>query len=181
MARIFYTILVGLVGAALIHIIVLLMIPSYAKQGLWQALAGRAELYQMVPFDATEPGQSHLPGTGDPLFTAIACRFDLEDGPLHLQSEKTTSFWSLSIRNPAGLSVYSLNERVSRDGKLDIVILTEQQMDGFKTDLDERFSNSILIETELGDGIAVLRAFQKDQTVADEVASFLKNSTCEPI
>ncbi len=58
----------------------------------------------------------------DPLVKEATCRFDLSNGPVHITTQRNVPYWSLSIYAPNGDNLYSLNDNVSNDRKLDLVI-----------------------------------------------------------
>ncbi len=63
-----------------------------------------------------------LQQTTDPLFLLKVCRFDLENGPVHLKASKTIQFWSLAAYTQTGTIFYSLNDRTAPDATLDLII-----------------------------------------------------------
>ena len=63
----------------------------------------------------------------DPLFSAIACRFDLDDGVVHVQAPGRVPFWSMSVYDRNGQNIFSFNDRTSADGRVNFVVLTPAQ------------------------------------------------------
>ncbi|MFP3649249.1 hypothetical protein, partial [Paraburkholderia sp. SIMBA_054] len=58
----------------------------------------------------------------DPLVQEATCRFDLADGPVHITTGANVPYWSLSIYAPNGDNLYSLNDSVSNESKLDLIL-----------------------------------------------------------
>ena len=52
MLRLLYALLVGIVGAGIVHIVVLLLVPSYSERDAWSRLSEMADLYGIAPLDA---------------------------------------------------------------------------------------------------------------------------------
>jgi uncharacterized membrane protein len=103
MARLFHALVLGLLGAGIVHIVVLLLVPAYSERDAWSALSQQANFYRPVRLDP--PGAPPLIGSLDPLTDAVACRFDLRDGVVQVRSEGSTPFWSISIHERTGLNI----------------------------------------------------------------------------
>ena len=127
MLRLFYVLLIGIIGAGIVHISVLLLLPQFSERDAWSSLAEAADFYKAVRIDAGD-GSPPIVKAVDPLFHAAACRFDLDEGPVHLRAPGSVPFWSVSIYNRAGQNVYSFNDRATDKGALDFVVLTSEQM-----------------------------------------------------
>jgi uncharacterized membrane protein len=179
MLRLLYAILLGLVGAALVHIVVLVLVPSFSSNDAWTRLAAQANLYHAIPFTA-ETGGDPVAKSVDPLFRAAACRFDLGEGFVHLKTDGRVPFWSVSIYDRSGENLYSLNDRVALKRNLDIVVITPADLIELKKNLPEELSGSVFVETEIGEAIAVVRAFVPNDTWLPTVASFLGGLSCSP-
>lgn len=177
MLRLLYALLLGLVGAALVHIVVLALVPSFSSNDAWTKLAMQANLYHVVPLTA-ETGEDPVVKSVDPLFRAAACRFDLDEGFVHLKTDGRVPFWSVSIYDRSGENLYSLNDRVALKRDLDIVVITRADLIELKKSLPEEFSGSVFVETQAGEAIAVVRAFVPDDTWLATVSSFLGGLSC---
>ena len=86
MHRLAFTLLAGLVGAGIVHIVVLLLLPQFSERDAWSRLAMAADLYRVVRIDANA-GQPPVVETLDPLFYAAACRFDLRSDAMYRAGE----------------------------------------------------------------------------------------------
>lgn len=178
MARLVHALLLGLVGAGIIHIVILLLVPSYSQRDAWTALSEQSNYYVATRLDP--PDAEPLIGSLDPLFDAIACRFDLADGPVRVHGDGGVPYWSLSVYDRAGQNVFSVNDRSSSTGALDFVVATPVQMIDLRNELPLAFSRSVFIEAAIGEGIAVLRAFVPDRSWEPTVAGYLRGVVCEP-
>ena len=126
MLRAFYAVLVGLVGAGIIHIAVLLLIPQFSDRDAWSRLAMAADFYRPVRIDPE--GMAPMASSSDPLFYASACRFDLAEGIVHVVGPGKAPFWSVSVYDRGGQNIYSFNDRTPPDGSLDFVVLSPALM-----------------------------------------------------
>ncbi len=176
MARLFRAILIGLVGAGIVHGVVLLLIPHVSETDVWARLAARAPLYEVVRIDPVAGANMlHLP---DPLFEAAACRIDLTEGIVHLRAEGDVPYWSMSIFDRMGQNIFSLNDRASGEGALDLLVATPAQLSGLRNSQDEDLGTAVFVETSVQEGIVVVRAFVPDPTFEPGVARYLAELDC---
>jgi uncharacterized membrane protein len=179
MHRLAYTILLGLFGAGIVHIAVLMLLPYYTERDAWSLLSQRSDYYAMTTIGgsgATTP----LVRSVDPLFSAVACRFDLADGVVHVVGDGTVPFWSMSVYDRNGQNIYSFNDRTAPDGKVDFVVLTPIQTIEVRKTLPESFVDAVFVEADLSEGIVVVRAFVPDPTWRSAIDTFLSGISCTP-
>jgi len=163
LARLAYAVLLGLLGAGIVHIVVLFLLPAVSERDAWSQLAAAAGLNRFVQLE-NDSGLAALTRSSDPHFMAAACRFDLTEGMVHVQAPGRTPFWSISIYNRTGDNIYSFNDRTSTEGELDLVLATPAQMLELRKELPAEFEQSIVIEVERPEGIIVVRRYVPDPT-----------------
>jgi uncharacterized membrane protein len=179
MLRLAYAVLLGVVGAGIVHIAVLLLLPTYTERDAWTRLAKAADLYAVVPADGTAGAQSVIE-VPDPLFRAVACRFDLDDGPIRLKAQGSVPFWSASIYDRSGQNVYNFNDHTAAGAALDFIIVTPEQMIEMRKDLPPELESSIFVEADVGEGMVVIRSFMPEQSWNGIVSAYLKSISCTP-
>ena len=177
MARLFYALLLGVLGAGIVHIVVLFLLPSMTDRDAWSRLSGAGDLYQTVPLDR-QRGPGRVLRAKDPLFEAVACRFNLNDGGVHLRAAGHVPFWSMSIYDRSGRNIYSFNDRTSANGSLDFVIATPLQMTEMRKNLPTEFEASVFVEADIGEGIVVIRSFVPDASWKPVISGYLDSVTC---
>ncbi|PRD45791.1 DUF1254 domain-containing protein [Phyllobacterium phragmitis] len=175
MGRLIQALLLGLIGAGIVHIAVLLLVPVYSDRNAWSRISAYGGSYRFHVLETETDGRG---GLHDPLFQEAACRFDLLDGPVRVTAAGNVPFWSVSIYNRSGENLYSFNDRTSTDGKLDLVIANPIQMIDLKKDLPEAAAQSILVEEDIGEGFVVIRGFTPDQSWQSSVRNFLSDADC---
>jgi len=180
MLRLLYAIVLGLVGAGIVHIAVLLMLPSYSERDIWSRLSAVAGPYAVVRLDSNALG-GRSPAPANPFLVPAACRFDLADGPVRVQSPDTIPFWSLAIYDNNGLNVFSITDRTATDRVLDIVTLSTEQMQQVRSGVPDELGRSVFIETGLEEGIVLVRVFAPDETWRGVVDAFLNEMSCSPV
>ena len=152
MRRLLYALLLGLVGAGIVHIVVLLLLPTLSERDAWSRLA---ECGRPLRRDAGRRLRTAAPPVveaPDPLFRAVACRFDLEDGPVWLRAEGTVPFWSASVYDRSGQNVYNFNDRTAAGAALDFVVVTSAQMIEMRKELPDELESSIFVEADIERG-----------------------------
>jgi uncharacterized membrane protein len=178
MRRLLHAILLGLLGAGIVHIVVLLLVPEFSERDAWSRLAMASDLYKMTRLDA-EAGGAPVVKSVDPLFYAAACRFDLTEGMVRVKAPGNVPFWSASVYDRNGHNVYSFNDHSATGGVLDAVVLTPAQMIEVRKDLPEELQGAIFVEASIGEGIFVIRTFVPDESRKPIVSRFLEQSSCE--
>jgi uncharacterized membrane protein len=177
MNRLAYALLVGLVGAGIVHISVLFLLPHFTERDAWSQLSQVADFYTPTSITGTT-ATTPLVRSVDPLFSAIACRFDLDDGVVHVQAPGRVPFWSMSVYDRNGQNIFSFNDRTSADGRVNFVVLTPAQTIEVRKQLPEEFVNSVFVESDIDEGIVVVRAFVPDRTWRTAIDDFLSGVSC---
>jgi uncharacterized membrane protein len=176
MVRLFHALALGLLGAGIVHIVVLLLVPAWSERDAWSALSQQANFYRPVRLDP--PGAPPLIGSLDPLVDAVACRFDLRDGVVQVRTEGSVPFWSISVHERTGLNIYSLNDGSSPQGRFDFVVGTPVQMIALRNAMPPELENAVFIEADTAEGILVVRAFAPDETWEPSVSAWLASVEC---
>jgi uncharacterized membrane protein len=180
MGKLVRTLLFGLVGAAIVHIAVVLLVPHYSDRNAWSRISAYGGDWQFHTMTGgTRSGTTPL--AFDPLFQAAACRFDLTDFPAHITGVGTLPYWSISVYNRQGENIYSINDRTAIADQLDLVVATPLQMIELNKSKPLSAKNSVLIEADMDEGFVVIRSFVPDASWSGQVAAFLKNANCSPL
>ena len=176
-AKLLHATLLGLIGAGIVHIVILFLLPDMSPRDAWSRLARQAETYQISTY-AADSVISGPAGVADPFFQAVACRFDLTDGVTHVHREGRVPYWSASVYDRGGRNLYSLNDRSATDGQLDLVVLTPDQMVDMRKSPVEELQNAIFVEAPISEGIVVIRGFAPDGSWARTVSEYLNAIEC---
>ena len=178
MKRLLYISLIALVLGGIIHILVVLLIPSNSSKDAWATLANKGEPWSFSVIAA--PGantQGNLPLV-DPSFGVAACRFDLSVAPLVVETEGKLPFWSVALFDRRGENIYSFNDRTAIGRRLYMIVVDPVQMARLRRNPPEDAERAVLIETELKEGFVMIRALQEDETQSAVVRRFLEKATC---
>lgn len=191
MGKILFAIVVGLVGAAVVHIAVIFAMPRVADNDAWARLSRLGGMYDMVRIDALRsaasgPGEQargsplHDFAFVDPAFLTASCRFSLADGPVRLVAKDKTSFWSASIYSRQGDNLYSINDRSAVDGQFDLLVGTAEQLIEARANSSDRDVTAIPVELALTEGYLTLRALVDEESQRPAVDAFIRSVTCGP-
>ncbi|MBB5073548.1 putative membrane protein [Bartonella callosciuri] len=174
MIRFIYAALLAIIGAIIVHICVLFLIPYWTQNNIWTGLKKSGAPYQFFDLDVNNSIQQ----TTDPLFLLKVCRFDLENGPVHLKALKTTQFWSLAAYTYDGIIFYTLNDHTAPDATLDLIIGKPVQIIELKQSKPKNKVNSVLVAKNLNKGFALLRIFAPSFLAKKESEVFFSSATC---
>lgn len=174
-----YALLLGLVGAGIVHIVVLMLVPDFSKRNASARFAAVSSFNQMTGIGPD--AAATILGAPDPAFQMAACRFNLSSGPVHVAASGKVPFWSASVYDSGGNNLYSLNDRSGTSETLDFVVLRPEQMIGLRQDVPEAFTQSVFVEMPAEDGFLVVRVFVPDESWKPAVSAFLARVTCTPL
>ena len=175
MRRLLLAIAIGLVGAGLVHIAVIFLLPTSAPSSAWSRLSQSAEPFQVQRLDDTE-----ILHETDPLFSVAACRFDLRRGPLRLTGSGNVPFWSVAIINSRGQTVWSMNDRNGTEDDLDLMVVSRLQDAEFRREMPPDLASTVFAESNDDEGIAIIRIFHPDESYEPVSDSFMQSISCAP-
>ncbi|MFD2237032.1 DUF1254 domain-containing protein [Aureimonas populi] len=186
MGKVLLALLVGLVGAAIVHIAVILAMPRVAEDNAWARLSRVTSPFQAAVI--WEGGG--LPAAGpmrarfafmDPAFITSACRFPLADGPVHLEAGEAAGFWSASLYARSGDNLYSINERLAPDGQLDLVVGTAAQLEDARAEGLLGDDGAIPIGVEASELYLTLRVLAPTASERPFAERFARSLSCIPV
>ncbi len=176
MGRLLLALIVGIVGAGITHILILLLIPVMSERDAWAQLSSVSDTYAFVPLQAGDDRVSPISSV-DPLFQAAACRFDLADGPVRIAAPGKVPFWSASVFDRDSQELYSLTDR-ALPGTVEFILLDSAQAAVAEEEPVSAASAPIRIPLDTQEGIVVIRAFVPDETWRPSVTSFMSGLSC---
>jgi len=173
-----YAIAIGLIGAALLHIVIILSLPSFTGRDAYTRVSSLGEANRF--FALGDAGDTLAPVNDDPAMKTAVCTFSVEDGPVRLFAEGDVPFWSLAVYDSASNEVFSMNDRTSVTGALDTLVATPIQLIAIRKQVPQELEQSILVEMRGDEGYAVLRTFVPTESRLPAATAFLANAGCEP-
>ena len=173
-----FALLVGLAGAAVLHIVIILSLPAFTGLDAYTRLQSYEAPNRFVVFssESDENGFSH----GDPYLRVAACVFDVSERPVHLMASGSVPFWSFAVYDSSSNEVFSMNDRSAAGGDLDAIIASPQQLAGIRKTNPDVIAETVLVEMPRPEGYIVLRALAPSASFEQAARDFLSEASCEP-
>lgn len=172
-----FSILIGLAGAAVLHIVIILAVPAFTGLDAYTRLQSYEAPNRFVIFASTPDDNGF--SDGDPYLRVAACTFDISDRPVHLMASGSVPFWSFAVYDSSSNEVFSMNDRSAAGGDLDAIIASPQQLAGIRKTNPDVISESVLIEMPRPEGYIVLRALAPSDSFEQGAKDFLGDAICE--
>ena len=177
LAKTLFAVLIGLVGAALLHVVIILALPHFTGRDAYTRILALGESNRFARLGNT-PDPEGL-ANNDPFLKVAVCGFDVEALPVRLSARGAVPFWSLAIFDSASNEVFSMNDRTSVGGVLDVVLASPIQMTALRKALPEALAQAILVEMPRADGYAVIRTLAPQTSFAPAADNFLAEASCQ--
>ena len=189
MGRLILALMIGVVGAGLVHIAVIFTMPDVARRNGWSRLAELGKPDELVRVAALDSQPDSVLASADapagdfafvdPAFETAGCRFSLADGPVRMHAlRKDPAFWSASIYNRRGDNLYSINDRSAVDNALDLLVGTKEQLLD-KAAVEDAPETQIPVEVELSEGYMTIRVLVDEESKRPSVDAFVASMKCE--
>src|SRR6218665_3091728 len=105
----------GLIGAALLHLIIVLLLPDFSQRDAYTRVLAEGETHRFYVL-GEKPDAAGL-SKDDPFVNVAVGAFDASTGPLRLTAANPgVPFWSLGIYDQSSNEVFSINDRTSAGG-----------------------------------------------------------------
>lgn len=130
--------LAALVVAALVHIVTILALPHVAARDAYARLANVAQSNRFTPLPQPGPGAELLP-MQDPAMVRGGCRYNVNNGPVRVRADVAglDGLLTLSFHDRRGASFYATTDRGGLRGRIDVVLLTQNQLEALEALDDE--------------------------------------------
>lgn len=176
MLRILLAVFTGLIGAAVLHILLILVLPFNTNSDAWSKVENLSEAFEFNIL-ANQDNSTGL-YNDDIFIQTAACHFDLDEGPLQIIAEDPTSIWTLAVFDTQSNEVFSMSARSAISGAVDFVIGTKGQLLNLRSEEPELIAETIAIEVSDLKGYIALRAIVPSVSSLAEARSFLSDASC---
>ena len=145
----------ALVVAGLIHIATIFLLPRLASKDAFARISALAPVHKIVLLPEAAGGPFD-----DPALAQGVCRFDLAQGPLRLRANLAPDHLMLfSFHARDGRIFYSMTDRSATRGKLDLLLLTREQLDAVEAnDPEDELPQDLRILAPTLEGFLLLRS-----------------------
>ena len=176
MRSVLLAIAIGLVGAAIVHIVVILALPMWTGKDAWTrvtALGATNRFYSL----ANEPNTTGL-FNDDPHIRSAVCRFDITDGPVRIVASGNVPIWTMSVYDSSSDESYSMNDRSAIGVGVNVAFVTPAQMLQLRRVMPQTLEQAVLVELPRPEGYVVLRAVSPLPSQEPAARAFLANAAC---
>lgn len=129
-------VLAVLAVAGVTHIIVIFALPGFKGQDTyaWISELKPGQLNDLPPAKS----EKQLIPFADPAMVTAVCPFDLSQGGLRVHADvEGDRLLALSFHAPSGKLFYSMTDLAAHNGRMDVIVLTAQQLETVEAEDDE--------------------------------------------
>lgn len=168
--------LTGLIGAAVLHILIILVLPLYTGSDAWSKVInlGPANEFHVL---ANQENSTGLYNEDIHIQSAV-CYYDLDDGPLQISTDRSSDMWTFGAFDTGANEIFSMSARSSIQGEVNFLIVNRAQILTLRSEEPDLVSRTIAIEGTDTQGYAVIRAIAPDFSQVTEARSFLSSASC---
>ncbi|OLP57983.1 DUF1254 domain-containing protein [Xaviernesmea oryzae] len=179
MRKLLYAVLLGLIGAAMLHIVLILGLPRFSTGDAYSRVLG---LFEMDSFFSLtrEPGATGL-SDDDPFLRVAVCGFSVAGGPVRFTASGDVPFWSLALYDSTSNEVFSMNDATAVNRQLDVIAATPRQLTDLRKLPSDALGPAILVEMPDQEGYAVLRALAPTPSYEEGARAFLAKAGCDTV
>lgn len=177
MLRVLLAVVTGLFGAALLHLVIILSLPHFTGKDAATRVEMEGDLNNFYILGDLDDASGLA--NDDPFVRTAVCSFDVEDAPVHFTAKGGVPFWSIAVFDGASNEVFSMNDRTSVGGALDVLVASPIALTDLRKNLPNDLQQTILVEAARPDGYAVLRTLAPQTSFDDAARNFLTEASCE--
>jgi uncharacterized membrane protein len=126
--RLLFIVAVGVVLGALAHLASVLAFPRLAERSAFSRVAELTPGQHFTLLPRATPEETPLP-FADPNASIAACVFDLGGGPVRVKVPVGETFLSMALHQQHGGVFYAITDRSANRGLIDMLVLTQEQLD----------------------------------------------------
>ena len=147
-----------LVVAGIVHITSIFAMPRLAPRDAFARMSEIAAPHRVTLLPAATPGAGAP--FDDPALAQGVCRYDLAQGPVRLRATlHPDALMLMSFHGRNGQIFYSMTDRSATRGKLDVLLLTRQQLDVVEAnDPEDELPQDLRIIAPTLEGFLLFRA-----------------------
>ncbi|MDF1607291.1 DUF1254 domain-containing protein [Hoeflea sp. YIM 152468] len=177
MRSLLLAIAIGLLGAAFIHIIIILALPLWTGTDSWtrvKALGASNRFYAL----ANEPNTTGLYNENPNVRTAV-CHFDVSDGPIRIIASGDVPIWTVSAYDSSANETYSMNDRSAIGSGVNIAFVTPAQMLQLRRIMPPALEQAVLVELTRPEAYVALRVISPTPSHEPAARAFLDTALCQ--
>ncbi|MCB1477203.1 MAG: DUF1254 domain-containing protein [Rhodobiaceae bacterium] len=173
--------LVGVIAlAGVIHISTILAIPRIAPFDAWSRIAAQIPEKSFSVLPLARPGEEVIP-LMDPAIQYSVCRYDLSEGPLHVEAVLPHGYWSVAGQTRSGIVFYSVTGQASPTGRINMEVRNSDQMREKSLADSEEKDDMLTIEAPENQGFLVFRSLVATASMLGQIEDLAKQTACETV
>ena len=167
----------GLVLGGIIHLTVILALPTMTGGGVWSQISAMGALNKAVILPAVQAGQPN-PLKLDPELSYAVCQIDLRQGPGVVAATLPQAFWSVAVYSHAGIVLYSTTNRDGIGQNLDLGIFNQAQTRLLAEQKLDVAEGLLIVESRDDDVYIVVRLAPSHQVMRARYEAQLQTLRC---
>jgi uncharacterized membrane protein len=178
LGRVVFVLVAGLLLAGIVHLGSVLAIPGLTSPNTDDRLAPLASLHAMTLLPRAEPGAAALPFR-DPAAAMAVCRFDLSRHPVRVEAAPAGAFMSFAFYTPTGGVFYAITDRSATRGKIEIVLVTQAQLEELQaSDPEDEPVSELRLVSPRATGFVTVRTLALEPGLLDDAEARLRTARC---
>lgn len=165
--------------AAAAHIVTSVFFPQLEREDTVETLMGASEVNRVTVLADEDKLKEVLRGIPTDMAYAI-CPYDISERPIEISAPLPGTYWSISIFEPSGRNIYTLNDTQVGTDRFAAVIMLGEAKTAAEEDTSKREGGGIVIHTKETSGVVVIRAFIEDLAARKSAQDALSASECKP-
>ncbi|MHB1104230.1 MAG: DUF1254 domain-containing protein [Devosia sp.] len=172
--------LAGVVLGGVIHLAVILSLPSLAANAAWTRVETLDALGKPVVLPAIAAGEAN-PLRLDPELTYAVCRMDLRQGAGIVHGVLPLAFWSVAVYGRTGTILYSTTNRDGIGQNLELGIFNQAQTRLLAQQQLDIAEGLLIVESRDDDVFVVVRLAPPHQAMRKRYEAALRKISCGTI
>jgi uncharacterized membrane protein len=172
---------IALIVGALVHFVVILIIPVVATRDAFARLDDLGPVNATIELPEASPTERRFP-YADPALASAFCRFDLASGPMRVKAPVgRAGFASLSFHTRRGAVFYALTDKAATHGLMEALIVTPAQLRTLVAHDDEdNPSQDLRVVSTTTEGFVLMRAFSELPSLYAAAEDQASGLSCAP-
>jgi len=173
-------ILAGALLGGVVHLMTILILPRLASQDAHARLSDLGPINTFAPLPAPTAQSAIMPFM-DPSFAAVACRYDLSNGPIKLTAPISAAYTSVSFYTRRGIAYYAINDRAAGRRIIELELMTTAQRAELLEDEEVTAADRLIVESPSETGLILVRALAPEPSLMSVAQGALAAAKCEQL
>jgi uncharacterized membrane protein len=169
--------LLGLVGAVIVHIVAILLLPRVAGADVIAAFEALGPEGRFVTLEEARSDGVAAPYL-DPDFIYALCRISIADGPVRISAVLTAELWSVAVYDRQGTNLFSINDQTAGRSALDLLVLGDEDLVALQRQEAPILEQAVLVDLAVNEALVVIRAFYREETLVGPTRAMLAAADC---